>query len=161
MPLPRCYTPVLIDTFENGYAFKSGDVVNNNLTDESGKSVEKFKSVSFDYEKNGDTVIFAQDKYSSATEPVGDVIGTVNGTAVYYYSYVNKCVPADYKLTEADKKAEADGELVFSYGSPEVQVQTVQFVTWLKGGMQYQLMQLDGKLTADGLFKMAKEVLSR
>lgn len=155
------YTPVLIDTFENGYAFKNGSVVNNNLTDEDGKSVEKFKSVSFDYEKNGDTVIFAQDKFSPETEPMGDVIGTVNGTAVYYYSYVNKSVPADYKLTEADKKTEADGELVFSYGSPEVKIQTVQSVTWLKGGMQYQMLQIDGKLTAGELFEMAKEALNK
>lgn len=155
------YTPVLIDSFENGYVFKSGSVVNNNLTDKDGKSIERFKSVSFDYEKNGDEVIFAQDKFSSETEPTGDVVGTVNGAAVYYYSYVNKSVPADYKLTEADKKAEADGKLVFSYGSPNMKIQTIQSVTWLKGGMQYQLMQISGKLTADELFEMAKEVLSK
>ncbi|UKI35294.1 MAG: hypothetical protein L6V93_13995 [Clostridiales bacterium] len=99
------YKPVLIESFENGYTFKNGNVINNNLTDENGKSVEKFKSVSFDYEKNGDIVIFAQDKFNSEAELQGNVAETVNGVDIYYYSFANKTVPGDYKLTDADKKS--------------------------------------------------------
>ena len=155
------YEPVLIDTFENGYTFKNGSVVDNNLVDENGKSVEKFKSVSFDYEKDGDTVIFAQDKFNSETEPAGDVAKNINGTDVYFYSYTNKTVPADYKLTDDDKKAEENGEIIFSYGSSEVKIQNVQCVTWFKDGVQYQLFQIDGKLSADGLVNMAEEILKK
>lgn len=155
------YAPVLIDKFENGYAFKNGSIVNNRLTDENGKSVEKFKSVSFDYEKDGDTVIFAQDKFNSETEPQGDVIKTAKDTDIYYYSYTNKTVPADYKLSDDDKKAETNGEIVFSYGSPEVRLQNIQSVTWVKDGIQYQLLQIDGRLSADGLAKMAEEILNK
>lgn len=154
------YTPVLIDTFENGYAFQSGSIVNNRLTDENGKAVEKFKSVSFDYEKDGDTVIFAQDRFQSEKEPQGDIIKTVNGTDLYYYSYTAKSVPADYTLTDADKKAEASGELVFSYGSSDVQIQDVQSITWIMGDMQYQLLQIDGKLSKDELSDMALEAIN-
>lgn len=153
------YTPVLIETFENGYTFKNGSVINNTLEDESGSSVEKFKSVSFDYEKDGDTVIFAQDKFNSEAEPQGDVIKTLNGADIYYYCYTNKCVPADYELTEDDKRAEESGEIIFSYGSPDVKIQKVQSITWLKDGMQYQLLQIDGKLSPDGLLEMAEEIL--
>ena len=42
------YTPILIDNFANGYAFQDGNIISNNLTDENGNSIEKFKSVSFD-----------------------------------------------------------------------------------------------------------------
>lgn len=143
------YKPVLIESFENGYTFKNG------------KSVEKFKSVSFDYEKNGDIVIFAQDKFNSEAELQGNVAETVNGVDIYYYSFANKTVPGDYKLTDADKKAEENGELVFSYGSPEVKIQNVQSVTWVKDGIQYQLLQIDGKLSADELAKMAEEILNK
>lgn len=155
------YTPVLIDTFGNGYIFKNGSVVNNNLADENGSSVEKFKSVSFDYEKDGDTVIFAQDKFNSGAELQGEVIKTVNGTDIFYYGYTNKSVPADYQQTDADKKAEADGELIFSYGSSEVKIINVQSVTWVKDGVQYQLLQLNGKLSPEGLAEMAEEILKR
>lgn len=154
------YEPVLIDTFENGYTFKNGSVINNNLTDESGNSVEKFKSVSFKYEKNGDRVIFSQDKFNSELDTDGEIISTVSGTDIYYFSYTNKIVPPDYKLTDEDKKAEENGELVFSYGSSEVEIREVQSVTWIKDGIQYQLLQIDGKLSADDLVNMAEEIIN-
>ena len=155
------YDAVLISEFENGYAFKDGSIVNNDLADEDGNSVEKFKSVSFDYEKNGDTVIFSQDKFNSKIDMDGNVIKTVDGTDIYYYSYTNKIVPADYKMTDEDKKAEADGELVFSSGSSDVQISEVQSVTWVKDNIQYQLMQMDGALSRDELAEMAEEVISK
>ena len=155
------YEPVLIDSFENGYAFKDGNIVKNNLKDENGNSVEKFKSVSFDYEKDGDTVIFAQDKVKSKIDISGDVVKNVKGTDIYYYDYTNKLVPPDYKLTDDDKKAEENGELIFSYGSSKVEIKEVQSVTWVKDEMQYQLLQIDGKLTSDELVKMAEEILNK
>ena len=154
------YEPVLIDTFENGYTFKDGSVINNNLADESGNSVEKFKSVSFDYEKNGDKVIFSQDKFNSELDTEGEIISTVSGTDIYYFSYTNKIVPPDYKLTDEDKKAEESGELVFSYGSSKVELCDVQSVTWIKNNIQYQLLQIDGRLSADDLVSMAEEIIN-
>ena len=155
------YDAVLISEFENGYAFKDGSIVNNDLADEDGNSVEKFKSISFDYEKNGDTVIFSQDKFNSKIDMDGNVIKTVDGTDIYYYSYTNKIVPADYKMTDEDKKAEADGELIFSSGSSDIRISEVQSVTWVKDNIQYQLMQMDGALSRDELADMAEEVISK
>ena len=155
------YETVLIDSFENGYTFKDGSIVNNNFEDENGGSVEKFKSVSFDYEKDGDKVIFSQDKFNSEMSMAGDVIKTVNGTDIYYYSYTNKVVPADYELTDEDKKAEENGELVFTYGSSEVEIKQVQHVSWVKDGILCQLLQIDGRLSSDGLVKMAEEILNK
>ena len=129
------YEPVLIDTFENGYSFKDGSVINNNLADENGNSVEKFKSVSFRYEKDGDRVSFSQDKFNSEMYTEGEVIATVSGTDIYYFSYTNKIVPPDYKMTDEDKKAEENGELVFSYGSSKVEISEVQSVNWINNGI--------------------------
>ena len=153
------YEAVTIDEFANGYKFDNGSIVDNTLTDETGNVTEKFKSVSFRYEKDGDEVIFSQDKFNSAVETSGEVITSVDGVDVYYFNYTNKLVPPDYKLTDEDKKAEANGELVFSYGSSKVEINEVQSVSWEKDGMYYQLMQIDGKLSADALADMAAEVI--
>ena len=153
------YSPTLIETFENGYSFDNGSVLNNNLTDENDNSVEKFKSVMFRYKKDGDKVIFSQDKFNSEIEMSGKVISTFYDIDVYYFNYTSKVVPPDYKLTAEDKKAEANGELVFSYGSSKVEINEVQSVSWKKDGIHYQLMQINGKLSADELAEMAKEII--
>ncbi len=153
------YEAVAIDEFSNGYKFDNGSIIDNALADETGNVAEKFKSVMFRYEKDGDAVIFSQDKFNSAVETSGEVITSVDGVDVYYFNYTNKLVPPDYKLTDEDKKAEANGELVFSYGSSKVEINEVQSVSWEKDGMYYQLMQIDGKLSADALADMAAEVI--
>lgn len=155
------YSAVLIDSFDNGYKFENGNIVKNNISDENGKSLEKFKSVSFRYEKKGDKVYFSQEKYISETEQEGELIANENGTDIYYHSYTNKLVPPDYKLTDEDKKAEENGELVFSYGSSRVEVSEVQSVSWEKDGVHYLLMQCDGKLSPEELCDMAKEAINK
>ena len=155
------YEAVTIDEFANGYKFDNGNIVDNALADETGNVAEKFKSVTFRYEKEGDKVIFSQDKVSSELEPSGEVVSTVDDVDVYYYSYTNKLVPSDYKMTDEDKKAEENGELVFSYGSSEVEIKEVQSVSWKKDGMYYQLLQIDGKLSADELADMATEIIKK
>lgn len=155
------YEAVLIDTFENGYKFDNGSIVKNDLSDENGNSLEKFKSVDFRYVKDGDKVYFEQEKYNSETEKEGEIIANENGTDIYYHSYTNKLVPPDYELTDEDKKAEENGELVFSYGSSKVEISEVQSVSWEKDGVHYLLMQIDGKLSQDELCNMAKEVINK
>ena len=64
-------------------------------------------------------------------------------------------------MAEENKRAEESGELVFSYGSSEVEIKQVQSVTWTKDGVQYQLLQIDGRLSPEELAGMAEEVLNR
>lgn len=155
------YEAVTIEEFANGYKFDNGSIVDNALADETGNVTEKFKSVVFRYEKDGDEVIFSQDKINSTVETSGEVITTVDDIDVYYYSYTNKLVPSDYKMTDEDKKAEESGELVFSYGLDEVRISEVQAVSWKKDGMYFQLMQIDGKLSDNELADMAKEIIEK
>ncbi len=44
---------------------------------------------------------------------------------------------------------------------PEIKIQNVQMVTWIKGEIQYQLLQISGKLSSDELISMAEEILSK
>ena len=94
--------------------------------------------------------------------PSGDIIATVNGTNLYYVHYINKLVSDDYELTEQDKKDQASGKVVFSYddSASQIEVSQVQSVNWNKDGIQYDLLQIDGKLSAGELADMAKEVIN-
>ena len=154
------YAPVLFEKFDNGYVFDNGNIVDNNLADANNNSVEKFKSFSFRYTKDGDTVILSQDKYTSEMPESGALISSENGNNIYFTGYTNKIVPPDYKLTEEDKNAEKSGELVFSYGSREVIISEVQSVSWSIGDMHFNLMQIDGRLSADDLAEMANYIIS-
>lgn len=157
------YLPVLVEEFSNGYTFKSGSVVSNNLKDEAGASVEKFKSVTFRYERDGAPgVNISQGQYQTQMESENGQVFTVeNGTEIYYSIYTNKLVPEDYEMTAEDKRAEESGELVFSWGAEEIQVQEVESVFFEKDGMHTCIQQIDGALTADELVQMAKEMLRK
>lgn len=156
------YRPVLIDTFENGYCFKEGNIIKNSFKDGNANVIENFKSVSFDYQKNGDVVSFEQQKFNSKLTPSGDIIATVNGTNLYYVHYINKVVSNDYELTEQDKKDQSSGKVIFSYNdsASQIEVSQVQSVNWNKDGIQYDLLQIDGKLSAGELADMAREVIN-
>lgn len=154
------YAPVLIQEFENGYAFSNGYVVDNERADSKTALVEKFKSSMFEYEKDGDLVYFSQEKFDSA-KPQGSVMDSFAGVDIYYFGYMNKMVPEDYELTEADKEAQASGELVFSWGSDSVMTMEVKSLTWIKEGILYNLLQTGGELSADELCSMAKEAIAK
>lgn len=155
------YEVVLIEEFENGYEFNRGHVVNNRLADDNNNTVEKFKSTTFYYEKDGDRVIYSQDRFESDVPFDGSMVCSENGVDVYYNTFVNKFVPGNYELTEEDKRAEANGELVFSYGASEVGIITVQSVGFEKDGVRHSLMQMDGELTKENLVEMAKEIINK
>ena len=94
--------------------------------------------------------------------PSGDIIATVNGTNLYYVHYINKLVSDDYELTEQDKKDQTSGKVVFSYddSASQIDVSQVQSVNWNKDGIQYDLLQIDGKLSAGELADMVREVIN-
>lgn len=155
------YMPVLIERFENGYAFESGLVMDNSLEETvGGPAVERFKSFEFTYGKDGDSVMFSQMRYESELGYAGETVETVDGTGIRYYSYLQRFVAADYQLTP-EEQAEADaGNIVFSYGIEDPEVHVVQCVTWDDGDMHYALTQIDGALSPEALVEMAAEVIA-
>ena len=87
------------------------------------------------------------------------VVDTYNGINLYYTSYANKCVPADYKLTEQDKQDEASGKYVFSYGTDKIKISQVQYLDWMQDGIHYSLLAVDSNLAMDELVKMSHQVI--
>ena len=153
-------TPPALTDFENGYAYESGHSFHNEITAEDG-SVDAFESVSYVYERNGEEVWFSRDKPSKPIAPMGVFLESVEGIDLYYYCYTNVVVPADYELTEADKAAEAAGEIVFNYGSETVKRMEIQSLQWSEDGVLSCLMQMDGSLAPEELAAMAKEIITK
>ena len=153
------FTPILKEDFANGYAFDNGSIVKNNLTDDSGSVVEKFKSLVFRYSKDGDMVELSQEQYESQMPQNGTVLDEKNGVTIYLTEYTNKIVPPSYEMTEEDRQAEESGELVFSWGSDQVEIKQVRGVNWEKDGTHFGLLQIDGALSAQELADMAKELI--
>ena len=153
------YAPVLIEKFDNGYVFANGSIVTNDLIDDGNSSVEQFKSFNFEYTKDGGTVILSQGKYTSEMPESGVLISSENGTDIYFTGYTNKIVPPGYKLTDEDKNAEKNGEIVFSYGSDKVIISEIKSVSWTVGDLHFNLMQIDGSLSDDNLIEMASVVI--
>ena len=155
------YEPVLIECFENGYSYSSGSVMDNREIEGEELSEEGFKSAAFVYEKDGDLLFFNQEKSNSPVNNFGSLYKSVEGIELWYYSYTNKLVPADYEPTEEDKAAEASGELIISYGPEEISVIEVCSLSWVNDGINYSLMQMDGKLSPQELCRMAEEIITR
>ena len=154
------YEPILMQEFSNGYVFDNGSITTEEIQNE-GRTQERFRSVMFRYRKDGDEVLFSQDRYQTDVPEKGRVLGRKDGIEYRYTHYTNKVVPPDYTLTEKDKEQEASGELVFSYGSAEVSINQVQHVDWSDGDMHYQLMEVNGSLSAQELLNMAQEMMDQ
>ncbi len=155
------HEPVLIEYFENGYSYSSGSVMDNREIEGEELLEEGFKSAAFVYEKDGDLLYFNQEKSQSPVNNFGSLYKSVEGIELWYYSYTNKLVPEDYEPTEADRAAEASGELIISYGPEEISVIEVCSLSWVKDGINYSLMQMDGKLSPQELCQMAEEIIIR
>ena len=81
---------------------------------------------------------------------------------MYYVHYINKVVSNKNELTEQDKKDQSSGKVVFSYddSASQIEVSQVQSVNWNKDGIEYDLLQIDGKLSGGELADMAREVIN-
>lgn len=149
-----------VDEFSNGYKFKSANVGNQDMNDENGNIIGSYKSFDVNY-KSEDATIFLNIEPQSEylEEEPGQLVENYKGTDIYSTEYTNKFVPADYKLSEQDKLDEASGDIVFSYGSDEVEVKHISFVNWSDGDLKYSLMDMDSSLSIDDLTKMSQEII--
>ncbi len=121
----------VINTFSNGYLFKSGYITYNQDYDENGNVFEEYKGFHCEYEHDGSDLSFVVDAAAAGNQMEHiDTAGTYKGCGLKYYSYINKIVPGSYELTEQDEKDRESGRYVFSYGGNDVAVHNVQGLGW-------------------------------
>lgn len=143
------------ETFENGFTFKSGRPVHVSGVDEQGNETGLPVEMHLVYGKAG----MADISLRQGKARPGDEV-SANGDIRYHYTQDHyKFVPPSYELTEADKAAEAAGELYISYGSDQIEEIIVSSVLWSAEGVSYNLMSFDTALTQNEMIEMAKEIM--
>ena len=111
------------------------------------------------YEKDGDELILSAETYRAEEPLENEEKETYNGIAISYNSYTGKYVPADYEKTEQDILDEAEGKVIISYGTDEIEIYEVQGVGWIQDGIRYNITAMNSPLDEQGLINMAMEMI--
>ena len=148
-------------TYRNGYAFKAAVPVNYETEDKDGNKLGNGTQLSVTYGKDGmEDVTFSAEVGMDGELTPAEVRTCEDGTELCFYKLTNKFVPADYELTEEDKKAQEDGNFNLAYGSDKVEVMTSYTVEWNMDGQGYSLFKFGEDLGAEEMFGMAEEIIA-
>lgn len=154
------FTPALLQSFDNGFAFKDGVIVHNQEQNEDGQTVNKYASLEFDYQKGDETVSLMQDNGAAHEKETGRCAAQKDGVSYYETTKTEKYVSDSYQMTEQDRKEEASGQVEFNVGQSDNGVETVQYhgINWTAGGVHYSLYQMNGSLTTAQMLEMAQQI---
>jgi len=156
------FTPKIIAAFSNGYAFKDAEPVGTNGQSEENQNLTSFKELSTTYcAPDGKSVTLTSCETGSFEGglPKVDQTESYKTLDLKYNTQAYRFVPENYQLTDADKAAQADGSVIFSFGSDAADSETIQSVGWSEGGIDYSLMTQNTSLTSADLFSMAHELI--
>ena len=153
------FTPALLQSFDNGFAFKNGVIVHNQEQNEDGQTVNKYASLEFDYQK-GDEIVSLMQNSGSSQEETGNCVAQKDGLSYYETTKTEKYVSDSYQMTEQDRKEEASGQVEFNVGQSDNGVETEQYhgINWTVGGVHYTLYQMNGSLTTAQMLEMAQQI---
>lgn len=154
------FTPALLQSFDNGFAFKDGVIVHNQEQNEDGQTVNKYASLEFDYQKGDETVSLMQNSGASQEEETGSCAAQKDGVSYYETTKTEKYVSDSYQMTEQDRKEEASGQVEFNVGQSDNGIETEQYhgINWTVGGVHYTLYQMNGSLTSAQMLEMAQQI---
>lgn len=162
------FTPKYVEAFKNGFKFNTFNYSNEEIRDDKGAAVEKYKSADFDYKKEGPkkdqslsmSAKKIDQKYFDENTSKNSVTVEYNGIKIGYSSCQYKSVPEGYNPTEEEKDLENKGLLQIGYGSDEIKVSQNQSVMWYEDGISYSILNMDyTELSKDDMINMAKEVI--
>ena len=162
------FTPKYVESFKNGFKFNTFNYSNEEVRDEKGAAVEKYKSADFDYKKEGSkknqslgmSAEKIDQKYFDENTSENTVSVEYNGLKIEYTSNQYKSVPEGYEPTDEEKELENKGLLQIGYGSDEIKVSQNQAVMWYEEGISYCILNMDyTELSKDDMINMAKEVI--
>ncbi|AGX44005.1 hypothetical protein [Clostridium saccharobutylicum] len=164
------FTPKYVGSFNNGFKFDTFNYRNNEVRDDKGAAVEKYKSADFDYKKEGSkknqslgmSAAKVDQKHFDENISNNAVSVEYKGIKIEYTSNQYKSVPEGYEPTDEEKELENKGLLEIGYGSDkdEIEVSQNQTVMWYEDGISYSILNMDyTELSQDDMINMAKEVI--
>ena len=160
------YMPKYPENLPGDFTFKSAQPITQTLVDENGNPASTKETIDFFYTKQGLT----KGQYLSlSTEPKtdeqtssSDYTDTTeyNGITLNYSNDTYKFAPPDYELTQEDEENIANGHYYVSYGSQEIEIKSMQSVSWTDDGIYYILLASDLNLSQDDMYAMAQAVIN-
>lgn len=162
------FIPKYVESFNNGFKFNTFNYSNNEVRDDKGAAVEKYKGADFEYKKedakkNQSLTMSAEkidQKYFNENTSKNTVSVEYNGIKLEYTSNQYKAVPEGYKPTDEEKELVDKGLLQIGYGSEEIKVSQNQAVMWYEDGISYCILNMDyTELSQEDMINMAKEVI--
>lgn len=162
------FTPKYVEAFKNGFKFDTFNYSNNEIRDDKGAAVEKYKSADFDYKKEGSkkgqilgmSAEKVDQKNFDENTSNNAVSVEYKGIKIKYTCNQYKSVPEGYNPTDEEKELENKGLLQIGYGSDEIKVSQNQAVMWYEEGISYCIINMDyTELSKDDMINMAKEVI--
>ena len=134
--------------------------MNYETSDKDGNKLGKGIHLDITYGKEGmEPITFSAEVGLDGGSAPTDVKTCGDGTELRFYKTVNKFVPANYELTEEDKKAQEAGNFDLAYGSDEIEITTSCMVEWDMDGQGYSLFKFGEELSAEEMFAMAEEII--
>ena len=164
------FIPKFVESFENGFEFKTFNYSNNEIKNEKGDTINKFKSADFDYKRenseNNQYLIMSADKidqqYLDENVLNNSVKEQYKGITIEYTSNQYKAVPEGYEPLEEEKELQDKGLLQIGYGSDEITVSENKAVIWYEDGISYCIVNSNyTDLTQEDMINMAKEVIDQ
>lgn len=149
---------VVADGFSNGYKFDGAVKVDQKAIGENEEVIERTDQLECTY-KRGDEHMELFVDAGSLAEYGTEQAGTYADIPIYYSSYTNKVVPPDYELTDDDKAAQENGDLVFSYGSDDVEVHEVRNYAWKDNGLNHSILLIDSDISSDEIMRVIGEII--
>lgn len=159
------YSPKAVEVFSNGYKFQNAQGGNTTQTNsyDNNESSEQYKSAFYLYALNNDNKIILNIAKKSDSTIYNDSkshVANYNGINLYFTNQTYKIVPADYKMTAEDIKAQESGDIAFSFGSDKVSTNKIQIINWVDNGITYTLIGQDTNLSESDFINMAKEIIN-
>lgn len=157
------FSPKYSESLPGGFEYVGGGIGDSQLSDETGEILTETKSLDLGYrrenEKSTLNLSITQVEERFLDDKDNKLVGDLNGINLYYYQKDYKFVPANYELTEEDKKSQEDGILEISYGASEISNSNIQGISWYEDGLHYTLMGSDYNFTVEEMIDMAEVII--
>lgn len=157
------FIPKYPESLPGGFEYDNGGTGESTLLDDAGNILTRTKDITLGYrranEKASLSLIITQIEEEFLDNKESQLVGNLGEINLYYYRQDYKFVPANYELTEEDKKAKEKGELEISYGAHEIGINNVQGLSWYEDGLQYMIMGSDYNFTVEEMIEVATVII--
>lgn len=142
-----------VECFANGFTFDRGGTGKTYGIDENGeKTGNEYHLMAIGYKNDAGKEVLLSIENGNRSVDSGQEM--MDGYSVNVYKFV----PPNYEKTEEDIAKEEAGELAISYGTDEIQINSMENYSWQDNGLYYSLTCADCDLGEEEMKKMAEEM---